>query len=613
MSWEIRECPYDEVDWEVHQPTIATNYLGKHALVMLPKDFLEEFKGAPKELVVGGSDPCRLNKCTSWGNSISYAEGDQAKQWKGWVMNPSGDQDDEDMRKLAHKQLQAALDWLLEKECNIGSESTITEQTTKGEEHMSNEAKEIKAPEITWEGRNITLPAQPKHMAPREAAKVLLDKAKEEEQAIAIMEEIADCFPWDAAVQFSRAMGQLHGWGRAVGKQTFFGERPPVAIGVQTGPDTHEEVIWGPFRIPGMDEGELECGTSEKDGRVVFCIRGTVKKKDLPLVRALADLTRKLARSSSIYKGKAIQLIITEEGGVNWMEQPRFLNSKVSMSDLIYDETTMDQIGTHLVAPIVKRDMLAKIGRPFGGAVLVSGPYGVGKTVLAAALSDVCVKSEVTFIDLRSLKAVRETLIAARPLGPCVVFVEDIDRISKDAERNEATQDVMNTIASVGSKGAEVMAVFTTNKPGAIAPGLVQRFNGLISIEAPKPPEVEKLIRLYARDLVDEGEDLMEAAQYLDGSVPRTIEQLVQASKQYAVHRNNVNDVKDIRIIGRDIIGAAKHKQVQLDLERRQEDRVLTPPEKMGASMEELINAAISARFTPDVMKGLAWLARKAQ
>lgn len=593
--WEIREIEVEggvgDTDLSVKQPSLVTMSREKRCLLALPEEFRNGFaKGCGVKVASEELKP-------SWGSG--WREGFRAK----WF-------DPDDKAKIK-AEVQAAIDWLLEHELEqlTGGSTAENETNGKGDENMADEKKEIKAPEIQWEGRNITLPALPKHMAPRDAARVLLDKAKEEEQAIAIMEEIADAFPWDAAVQFSRAMGQLHGWGRAVGKQSFFGERPPVAIGVQTGPDTHEEVIWGPFRIPGMDEGELECGTSEKDGRVIFCIRGTVKKKDLPLVRALADLTRKLTVSHSIYRGKAIQMIIDDEGKVNWAEQPRFVTTSVRMENLIYDEYTMDQIGTHLVAPIVKREMLEKIGRPFGGAVLICGIYGTGKTVLAGALSNVCLDAGVTFIFVTSLKAVTEVLTAARPLGPTVVFVEDIDRISKDGERNELTQEIMNKLASITSRDAEVMAIFTTNKPGAIHPALIQRFGGLLSIDPPKPPEIAKLIRLYGRDLIDADEDLTEAAEYLDGTVPRTIEQLVQASKAYAVHRNGVDKIEDIRIIGRDIVGAAKHAEIQLKLSSREEDRVLTPAERFGQALEQVV--AQQAGFPPKYEKIMEKLAEK--
>lgn len=612
---------------KVVQPHMVKND-GTHGMVLMPVEFLKGFdKDCP--LLVGNPDPDKLSKGASAFNpGNDYNKKLDSSVWRAWnyvahdtvreQINKAleywyahnGDPATVEVEKLlaeADKLLASnslsgtvtdRIDAKVYKELTQTAEPSSSPKT-KGEETMS----AVKAPttkknaEITWEPRrDIALPgtpAWPNNMPPEEAAKLLLDKAKEDNEEMEIIESIADCFPWDGAVQFSRAMAELHGWGRvkATEIQTMFGtvKKSPKSISVEVDPGVFEEVIWGDFSIPGV-KGTLTCGIDRKDKRYIFAIRGTVIKRDLPLIRKLADMTRKLVRERSIYRGKAIELILSDEGQINWTEQPRFLNPPVHMDDLIFSDEIMDQIGTHLIAPVRKRDILKQLGRPFGGAVLVSGTYGVGKTVLAAALANVCRDVDVTFIAVKSLTAVPDALVAARPLGPAVVFVEDIDRISTDAERNDMTQEIMNTVASVGSKGAEVMAVFTTNKPGAIAPGLVSRFNGVIVIDPPKSREVERLIRLYGTELIEPNEDLAEAAEHLSGKVPRSIEQIVQSAKQYAVHRNNVEDVREIRIIGRDIIGAAIQKEFQLQLESRGDERVLSPAEKMGKAMEELLH-----------------------
>jgi hypothetical protein len=616
-QWYIMEAAVDgEAACEKYKPRVVQPYMVKwnarKGTLFIPIAWLEGFdEDCP--LGVGNPDPSSLRqRAKTFNHPSDYSHTLSPKVWRAWNYT------DHD---IVRKQLRAAMEYWYEHntsdsedmselsklmkqadEMLADSGSSVTaghgpSTKGKGDETMSTTKKDdpTKNAEINWESRpDIALPSTPYRatpMPPEEAAKLLLDKAKEDNEVMAIVEDIADCFPWDGAVQFSRAMGKLHGWGRVKATDTMFGKIPPKSISVEVDPGVFEEVIWGEFSIPGI-KGELSCGIGRKDKRMIFSIRGEVIKRDLPLVRKLADLTREYVRKHSIYRGKAIELALDDFGEINWTEQPRFLDPPVHMSDLIYSEEILDQIGTHLIAPVTKREVLKQLGRPFGGAVLISGTYGVGKTVLAAALANVCRDVNVTFISVKSLKAVPDALVAARPLGPCVVFVEDIDRISSDAERNDMTQEIMNTVASVGSKGAEVMAVFTTNRPGAIATGLVSRFNGVIVIDPPKPPEVEKLIRLYGMDLVHANEDLTEASQHLSGKVPRTIEQIVQASKQYAVHRNNVDDIRQIRIIGRDIIGAAIQKEFQLQLESRGDERILSPAEKMGKAMEELLGVS---------------------
>lgn len=590
MDWEIKVVAKedDPGQWtEVQHPTITLTKDGSECYrVLLPEAFTKQFyKKAPDSLVVVGR---KLNKYK--GNEVFTGPFnlDKTKQ-----------------------ELQDAIDWLMEYELDqLGSGSTAENQTNgEGEESMSTK-KEVKNPEITWEGRNITLPALPKHMAPRDAAKVLLDKAKEEEQAISIMEEIADCFPWDGAVQFSRAMGQLHGWGRAISKQSFFGERPPTAIAVQTGPDTHEEVIWGEFKIPGMDEGTLDCGYSEKGGRLVFCIRGTVKKKDLPLVRAVADLTRKLARTSSIYRGKAIQLVLNEDGKINWEEQPRFLAPPVTMDDLVYPNGTLAQIKAHLLAPIVKstRARLAKFGKPFGGAYVINGKYGVGKTALAAAMANICTDNDVTYIEVTKLTALEDALVMARMYGPCLLFVEDVDRLSESGE--DYGHVIANTLDGVSSKGAEVMVIFTTNHVGVIPDKLTRRFRFLLTINPPDAEATEKLIRLRGRSLIDSEEDLSEAAAVLAGQIPSMIADVVEGAKDYAIAFSDSDNDADLRITGKDILYSAQAKAEQIELLNREKVKVLSNEEEFGQAMTKLIVANAPA-FPERALKALDALAKK--
>ena len=607
-DWHIVELGEDELP-EEEQPTLRDyNGKGRERHILLPVSFLAGFTNECK-LTVGGPDSVRVYGPDALNVTSSYGY-DNLDDWRCWQTS--------EKLPVLRKQLQAAIDWwhahndsdTNEIDALLAEATALTLQTNgQGDTHMSAKKLEpvTKNADILWENRrSIALPGAPSwptgDMPPEEAARLLLDKAKEDNEEVEINETMADCFPWDGAVQFSRAMAVLHGWGRvkATEIQTMFGTKkiPPKSISVEVAPGVFEEVLWGEFSVPGI-KGELNCGVNMVGERMVFCLRGTVIKRDLPRIRALADMTRQLLRESSIYKGKAIQLVInTRSKKIDWMEQPRFLNPPVTMKDLIYSQEIMDQIDTHLITPIRKREVLEQIGCPFGGAVLLSGTYGVGKTVLAAAMANECVDAEVTYIDVQTLEAVQEVLVAARPLGPCLVFVEDIDRISEDAQRNDATQDIMNTLASVSSKGAQVMACFSTNKPGAIHPALIQRMNAVVVISPPEPLEVERLIRLYGRSLVDPQEDLGEASEYLAGKVPRTIEQIVQASKKYSVSRNGVNDLSELRIIGRDLIGAARQKEYQLQLESRTDERTLTPAEQIGAAMASLINNKVEDATT---------------
>ena len=80
-----------------------------------------------------------------------------------------------------------------------------------------------------------------------------------------------------------------------------------MMIGLQVDVDKTVQVLWGRATIPNV-EGFLDTGFALKDGRIIFAIRGQVKRKDLPEVKKIAALTREIATQESVYKGKAIRI-----------------------------------------------------------------------------------------------------------------------------------------------------------------------------------------------------------------------------------------------------------------------------------------------------------------
>ena len=88
--------------------------------------------------------------------------------------------------------------------------------------------------------------------------------------------------------------------------------------------------------------------------------------------------------------------------------------------------------------PLRYPDLYAKIGHTMPKGVLMHGPSGTGKTLLAKA---VATESEANFISVRgpellskwvgeSERGIREIFRRARQAAPCVVFFDEIDSIA---------------------------------------------------------------------------------------------------------------------------------------------------------------------------------------
>src|SRR5215469_2552641 len=202
------------------------------------------------------------------------------------------------------------------------------------------------AAEVEWEGKKMILPADPAKMSYDEAKKWLDRLIKDAAEKIAV-HEIVDAFPFDGAVAFMRALRQLYGWATPEPPQSFF-EAPPTMISVDVGPHEKTTIIWGRFAIPGLT-GTLQTGVDWVGQRPVFVIRGETIKMHLAAVHEIAELTRKLVKEESIYRGKAIELVTDEGGDIDWKQPPRFFDTTaVPSHELVFSAELMAQIDTNL-------------------------------------------------------------------------------------------------------------------------------------------------------------------------------------------------------------------------------------------------------------------------
>ncbi len=229
-------------------------------------------------------------------------------------------------------------------------------------------------------GKKIVLPAEPEPMSIKEAVKTLQLIEKEEETVI-VVREIVNAFPLEGAYAFVRALERIHGWATPLPGGFF--TAPPATLTLEIGFKQYAQVIWGRFAVPNI-EGELSTGTDEHEGRTVFCISGQVKRKNMPEVKAVADLTRKIAEEESIYRGRAIRLRTDEGGDITYNQGPAFLDlSGVRESEMVFNRETMAQIVTNLFTPIEYTAVCREEGVPLKRTVLLESSYGTGKTLVA--------------------------------------------------------------------------------------------------------------------------------------------------------------------------------------------------------------------------------------
>ena len=445
-------------------------------------------------------------------------------------------------------------------------------------------------PNIQYQGNQITLPVDPEKMPLREAVKALQRLAEDEERLMDVV-EIIDSYPLDAAVALMRAIQQKYGWASPVPTQGFFGPEPPRMLMVKTGPEETDtiQVPWGAFKLPNV-ENPVETHYHRHQGRFVLLIKGSIRKKHVHILKELCDLTRQILVQTSIYKGKAVRLEQDSEGLVDLMTPPAFLHTKhIRREELILTDVTQSLVTVNLFTPILHTQACRDYGIPLKRGVLLEGPYGTGKSMISAIVSQLCVENGWTFVLIGRASGLAMALEFARRYEPAVVFAEDIDRVLE--ERDEDANEILNVLDGVLSKGSEIMVVLTSNFPEKIDRAMLRpgRLDAVIQIEAPDAKAVQKLIRLYARDRIEPETDLTEVGETLAGQIPATIREVVERSKLAMIARGGQHIVN-----GQDLLVAANGMVRHLGLlnsskiEKRQ-----TAEEKLAGAIGELMASVV--------------------
>lgn len=424
--------------------------------------------------------------------------------------------------------------------------------------------KEFKDVAIQFTGNQIILPDG---MDFDEGIKWLQRKKVEDEREVAINEQV-DAFPLDGALAFHKAIARKYGFAGLVPIPGFFGPRPPAMIGVATSTSETVQVPWGRLEIPNIS-GFLQTLVGQKDGRQVFVIGGTVRQKHKKEVAELARMTRDIVKEESIYRGKAIKVSFPELDPEDFdptSHQPKFIDTRnVSADELVFSKDVALLVKDSLFTPIEKTEQCRKYRIPLKRGILLEGPYGTGKTLTAYVAAKKAVDNGWTFIYLNSVRELKRAIYFGQQYGPAVIFAEDIDQVLR-GNRDDEMNAILNTIDGVDTKGSELIVVLTTNHVENINPAMLRpgRLDAVVPVRPPDGEAVGRLIKLYARGLVPETEDLSAAGKILNGHIPAVIREVVERSKLSAVGR--LEPGEELKLCGDDLVSAAKSMMAQVEL-----------------------------------------------
>lgn len=392
--------------------------------------------------------------------------------------------------------------------------------------------------EIVRAGEQIILP---EGMTIDEAMSWLYREKIANEAEVSVSYQI-QTVPLDGAVSFYRVLQRRFGFVNLIKTPGFFGAKPPIMIGVPTGPNPEDvvQVPWGRMELPGID-GYLQTSAGISDGRPVFVISGAVKRLNEQLVHDIAMDVRKDLDTNSVYRGKAIKVEFNEanlqrDNPFDDKFVPKFLTLPKN-STVILNAEAKQRLEIELYNPVMYSQRCRDLHIPLKRGVLLEGPYGTGKTLTAYDLAAVCVANKWTFIYLEDAATLEQAIGFARLYQPCVIFAEDIDKVI--ATKNDPELVVIrNALDSIESKNSEIMVVLTTNHIESLHSGFLRcgRIDSIVTIARPDAASTVKLARLYGGDtIVAQDGELELALAPVVGQSAAVIRECVERAKLAAV------------------------------------------------------------------------------
>ena len=277
----------------------------------------------------------------------------------------------------------------------------------------------------------------------------------------------------------------------------------------------------------------------------------------------------------------------------------------IKFADVAGEEEAKENL-SEVVGYLHNPNKYKEIGASMPKGILLVGPPGTGKTMLAKAVAG---EANVPFFSMSGSEfvemfvgmgasKVRDLFRQAKEKAPCIVFIDEIDAIGKKRDNQLSTNDereqTLNQLLTEmdgfeGNNGVIILAA--TNRPESLDPALTRpgRFDRRVPVELPDLAGREAILRVHAKKIkVAPDVDLAKIARMASGASGAELANIVNEAALRAVRDGRASATQADLEESIEVVIAGYQKK----------NSILTTREKLIVSYHEIGHALVAAKQT---------------